>query len=79
MYSVIMYNLYDTFSTEAGIMPLSYGIMSLVLPRDISTNHHVSNQPGPKINDKHDKDKLEFTHIKFARENHTKCPVLCNL
>lgn len=55
-----------THFTEAGIMPLSYWRMSLVVPRDISTNHHVWSKPGPKINDKHDKDKLEYAEVSMC-------------
>lgn len=50
-------------------MALSYWRMSLVLPGDISTNHRVSSKPGPKINDKHDKDKLEYVEVSM-REPH---------
>ena len=48
-------------------MPLSYWRMSLVVPGDISTNHHVSSKPGPKINDKHDKDKLEYVDVSMCQ------------
>lgn len=46
-------------------MPLSSWRMFLVPPPpwDISTNHQVSSKPGPKINDKHDKDKLEYMEV----------------
>lgn len=47
-------------------MPLSYWRMFVVLPGDISTNHHVSSNPGPKINDKHDKDKLEYVEVSMC-------------
>lgn len=60
-----MYNLYDRFS-EAGVMALSYWRISLVLPGGISTNHCVSSKPGPKINDKHDKDKLEYAEVSMC-------------
>lgn len=48
-------------------MPLSYWRMFLVLPGDISTNHRVSSKAGPKINDKHDKDKLEYAEVSMCR------------
>lgn len=47
-------------------MPLSEWRMSSVLPGDIPTNHRVSGKPGPKINDKHDKDKLEYVEVRMC-------------
>lgn len=37
--------------------------MFLVLPGDISTNDYVWRKLGPKINDNHDKDKLERVEL----------------
>lgn len=35
---------------------------------DVSTNHRVASQAGPKINDKHDKDKLEYMEVSMRGE-----------